>query len=260
MRRETSVVVLLAISLLGWETVGAQAVQEQRQIAQQLVGADSQKRHEALEALEAMKPEDTGPELRAALATLLEREAAAHVRAYETGRHGGAVERPEEPELIGRVTRAVARLHDPSFVPALTSTLGTGFTAVRALVDFGEVAAPSVLGAVESTASIHYQVDHGLITLRMMLEQHPKLSPATRARIRRAAEQRLSGTQYFTTLWRAIELAIVSGDTRLRQIVSTLASDRAAVVARGITDPEIIDLTQKRARDRLAGIPPMPRK
>ena len=90
------------------------------------------------------------------------------------------------------------------------------------------------------------------------MASHP-LSAGTIAQIRRAAEQRLTGKQYFTILWYAIDLASVLNDTELWSIVQSIASDLNEVFARGVENPDLFELTQKRAADRLAGIPALPR-
>ena len=57
----------------------------------------------------------------------------------------------------------------------------------------------------------------------------------------------------------AIDLAIVLDDPVLRGRVTELASDAAKVRSLGITDPYDVEKTQSDARDRLAGVPPLPR-
>jgi hypothetical protein len=128
------------------------------------------------------------------------------------------------------------------------------------LADFGELAASDVLAGVTSNGSHHTNVSNGLIVLRFMLEGTPKypLSPDTIARIRQATEQRLLDPRYFTTLWYAIDLAAVLKDPDLKAILKELATSTGSVMARGITDPTLIDKTRRRAADRLAGVPAQP--
>jgi hypothetical protein len=78
--------------------------------------------------------------------------------------------------------------------------------------------------------------------------------------LRRAARQRLFGNQHDTTLLNAIDLGVTLDDPELTGIVSSLAYDRNEVIARGVTDPELIGRIQQRARDRLAGLPPLSRR
>jgi hypothetical protein len=49
-------------------------------------------------------------------------------------------------------------------------------------------------------------------------------------------------------------------DESLKEIVTELANDPSAVAMRGVNEAEVIEATQKRAAERLAGIPPLPRR
>jgi hypothetical protein len=143
----------------------------------------------------------------------------------------------------------------------LAGALGTSPPALFALADFGEPAAQPVLDVVTSTDDASVVMD-ALTSLRLMAEgvgARP-LATKTLRDIRRVAEQRLTGKQSVTTLWKAIDLAVVLKDPDLRRTVESLASDANAVVARGISDPELIRQTQMLAADRLAGVPPLPRR
>ncbi|MGH7612979.1 MAG: hypothetical protein ACREMW_02915 [Gemmatimonadales bacterium] len=257
-------VVLLAIALfagaLGPATVQAQV--DQSALAQQMLGGNAMERSRALEAARTLGPQNVGPELRGALITALEREGQIRAQRYQAGRRGEALQSLEDPEFIARVSRVVAELRDPRAIPALMGALGTGAPVTRALVAFGEEAVPALLAAVRSRETMDDVVDEALLTLRFMVEgagPH-SLSAGTLNDIRRAAKQRLSGKQYFSTLWWAIDLAIALKDPDLRRIVQSLASDRDAVVARGIEDSETIEETQRLAAERLAGVPPKPRR
>ncbi len=249
---------LLAMVLV-LPTTGAQV--DQQTIAKQLLGQDVKQRNEAFERAQLLRPANMTADLRAALITLLERENDLVGQAYK---HGKVVANLEDPEFIAKVSRVVAELRDPSAIPALSVAIYGGLTVMRALADFGEPAAPAVLSVVTSPDSMREAVNDGLIALRFMVEganEHP-LAPATLAEIRRAARQRLATGKgvYFTTLWRAIDLAVAVDDPELRAVVMSLASDRGELIARGVTDPELIEKTQKLASDRLVGIPPLPRR
>jgi hypothetical protein len=85
------------------------------------------------------------------------------------------------------------------------------------------------------------------------------LSAGARERIAQAAKQWLvAGKQSIVTLGAAIDLAAVLGDPDLRRILESLASDPNAVASRGIVAGSI-EWIRKRATDRLAGVPPVPR-
>lgn len=236
---------------------------DQHALAEQLLGSDLRERSQAVEAVQGIGVQNLTPELRAALITSLAREGKMLVQREEAGRRGEFLAELKDPEFIGRISRVVAELHDPQAIPALASALGTGFTVIHALVEFGERAAPAVLTVV-SSKTLHYAVDDGLITLRFLVENAPTrpLSARTLDEIRRVTAQRLKrGTGLdITTLWRAIDLAAVLNDRSLRRDLESLATNWNEVVARGVTDPDLIEKTQKLAADRLAGIPPLPRQ
>lgn len=249
-------VTLLLASLLA-ASLTAQA--DQHTLAQQLLHGDRAERSRALGNAWSLGPQGTGAELRAALITLLDKNNRIVLEAAE---RKVAVSTLEDPEFIAHVAHVVSGLEDPRAIPALAGALGvSGSTLVRdALADFGEPASADVLRVVTSSGN-HYAVEDGLIALRFMVEgqgAHP-LSSGTLDRIRQAATQRLSGEQYFTTVWYAIDLAAALNDAGLKRILDSLATDRAAVAARGIKDVDLIRRTQERAAQRLAGAPASPK-
>lgn len=251
--------VLVAILLLfPVRHAAAQTEAEQRVIAQQLLSDDVRLQSLALEVARSIRPTEMRPELRIALITLLEsknRVVAAAIR------RGEPLDKFENPEFVASLSRVVAELNDPRAIPALAEAIYGGFTAARALARFGEQSVLHVVRVVTFPEN-HYDVaNHGLIALRFLVEGATKrpLSPNSLEAIRQAAAQRLTGRQRsVTTLWRAVDLAVVLADPGLLRIVQALASDREAVIARGITDPDLIERTRKHAADRLAGAPPLP--
>lgn len=260
-----STIAIVAIGLMTYSAVPTSLKAQGRQqvLAQRILSGGAMARATALQEVAALQPTNVGPDLRGALFSALARESRSHSDNYWADHRGVAIQPLEDPEFIIRLVEVVVALKDPAAIPALASALGIGSTAsVRALADFGESAAPAVLSVVTSNHATHYSVDDGLITLRIMVEEKGRraLSPRTLADIRRVAELHLHSRQngIGTTLRWAIDLAIVLNDTALRQIVVSLATDRNQVIARRITDPHLIALTQRRAADRLAGIPPTP--
>ncbi len=254
--------VLLAIALLamGPATATIRAQVDQYALAQQILGGNARERRTALETVQQVRPQNMGPELRAALIRTLQRQGQIRAERYQADVRGEALEPLEDPEFIAGVSRVVAELRDPQSIPALVGALGTGAPPTRALLAFGEQAVTALLAAVRSPETMDDVVDEALIALRFMVEgAAPRpLSPGTLAEIRRVTKQRLTGKQYFSTLWRAIDLAIALNDPGLRTIVQSLASDRDTVRARGIEDGETVEETQRRAAERLAGVPPKP--
>ena len=65
---------------------------------------------------------------------------------------------------------------------------------------------------------------------------------------------------FITTVWWAIDLAVVLDDIRLKGLVQSIAANPASIsLVRGTMDAELIEMTRRRATERLSGIPPMPR-
>lgn len=255
----THVVLVVAVLALTLATATVQAQVDQRALAQRIVGTNPTDQDNAVAQVLALGPQNAGPELRAALITLLDRNNRLVIQAVKRDE---AVETLVNPEFVAHVAHVVSQLEDPNAIPALAGALGTGSTLVRdALADFGERAAADVLRVVTALARSDDAVNDGLTTLRFMVEgaRTRPLSAGTLDAIRRAAKQRLTGKQYFTTVWQAIDLAVTLQDAELRRTVQSLATDRNEVVARGIEEPDLIELTQKRAAGRLAGGPPLPR-
>lgn len=152
-------------------------------------------------------------------------------------------------------------LRDPDSIPALVSAVGLGATSVyHALAAFGEPAAVAVARLVQQPDARLSVVNDGLLTLRFLVEDGGwrTLSPPALQAVRHVARQRLTGTQSVTTLWWAIDLAVASDDRELRTIVAAFAADHNEAIARGVLDLELAQRTQKRAADRLAGVPPLP--
>ncbi len=176
---------------------------------------------------------------------------------------------PEKDELLDQLAEieqtcvegTVEDLEDPAAIPGLVKALPLGFSIViRSLAAFGEESAPAVLENVQSADS--GTVRAALVTLRFMVERAETrpLSAFTLSQIRRVAKQRLTETpQSVLTMGAALDLAAVLEDPELTQILELLATDSNEVLARGIESPRSIERIQRRATDRLAGTPPLPR-
>jgi hypothetical protein len=231
-------------------------------VADRLRGGTAAERSAALEAVRTAGARNASARVRAALLAALEQEGRLFTDRYHRGRSGEALPDLEDPEFIARASRVVAELDDPAAIPALTAALGTGFTVIHALTAFGDQAVPSVVSAVVSPDSMPDALNHGLITLRFMVENLDTrpLSASSAALIRRAAQQRLrmADNTFVTTVWRAIDLAVTLDDPEFRQTVELLASDYGTAISSGI-DPEYVDQTARRASERLAGTPALPR-
>jgi len=212
-----------------------------------------------LTEVESIGPKRVDAELRGALIARLEQlnqQVADAIKIDQT------VDTFIAPETLAQLSRLVADFRDPRAVAALSRATYGGPAAVRALVAFGEqTALPTVMKVAMAPSSHYTEVEHVLTTMRVLVEQG-KVSPAGRAQIQAAAKARLTGDQYFTIVWHAIDLAGVLKDPELNAILNDLATDPNESVRRGIVNDEVPDLivrTQKRAADRLAGEPPLPR-
>lgn len=258
-----SAVPAAAILLVGI-LVPAEAQVTQQEIARQLLSPDRAEQFMALREIEIIDPRDVGQPLREALIRALERENAADRQQVEETPAGAVEPRHEEDhEFRAALAGIVIRLEDPQTIPALAAVLGHGLMAARALAAFGEEAVPAVLGVVRSPQSHSRLVNGGLIALRFMVEGAGirPLGAASLEQIRAAAEYHLNRRQsgIGANLRWAIDLAVVLDDPELRAIVESIARDPNEIIRRGITDPDLVDLTQQRAVERLAGVPPLPR-
>lgn len=248
-------VVLLLAALQVVMLATGQAQGDQHALAQQVRGGNREDQSRAVWSALTLGPQATGPELRAALIALLERN---NGILDEAADRKVAVATLVDPEFVAHVAHVVSQLEDPQAIPALAGALGSGSTLVPdALADFGERAAGAVLRVVTDPATRRREaVADGLLSLRFMVEGGAArpLSAGTLDEIRRAAKQRLTGKQYAPTLWKAIDLAVVLGDPELRRIVESIAADTSEIVARGITHSGSIEYTQKLAVGRLAAL------
>lgn len=202
-------------------------------------------------------------EERGALIKALYDEALRHRRHDVASRRGEKPPPLVDPERIFPLVSAVAKLHDPGSIPALAAALGTGFGSIRALSAFGQQAVPAILAEEASQENGTSAVNHALIALRSIVEDASArggLPEAMVGDLRRVAARRLAARDGSpTTLWWAIDLAWSLRDKELQQSLYALSSDASVIVERGITDPQLIEQTQRRAADRVAGIPPLPR-
>jgi hypothetical protein len=252
------------ISLALSSSLVAQAPQSQAALSERLLSEDAGERSDALEAIRRIGVAQTSQDVRSALIRSLQQEAMLHRRRDVADRGGENLPPLDDPELLTRLASTVGELRDPASIPALAAALGSGFVVIRPLAAFGERAVPAILEVESTPDSGTGAVNHALITLRFIVQGASAgsgLSDRTLAELRRVAARRLGNGEgsATTTLWWAIDLAWVVQDTDLRQSVEALATDPNVVIARGITDPGLIEQTQRRAADRIAAIPPLPR-
>jgi hypothetical protein len=248
----TMVVGLLCAA--GVDATSSQVPLDQRAIVRELLSTDANAQRRAFAVAGTIPVQEMTPEFRAALIALLEQKNAVVARAAT---HGIPLATVEDPEFVASLSRKVAELQDRRAIPALAEAIYGGDTVARALAAFGDASVSPVAKVVTAPTSHYNSVDFGLTVLRLLVEQSSQrpLSPRARDEIRRAALDRLTGPEHFTSLWRAIDLAVALEDPELAGIVSSLAYDPQALATRGVTDPEVVERTHARARDRLSGVP-----
>jgi hypothetical protein len=139
-------------------------VPTQRDVSRMLVSRDSTARLEGLRLAQMVRPEYVTRELRIGLVIALDAEGARYQAQLRTNRHAGrgngAAERPVSVTHDRLLTTVVA-LKDTMAIPALSMSLGTGMTPIRALVDFGQPAAAMTLRVANAPAE-HQQVADAL--------------------------------------------------------------------------------------------------
>lgn len=238
------------------------AAQSPSALSEQLLSENAGERSAALEEVGRLGVGRASQEVRSALIRALQQEAMLHRQRDLADRRGDNLPALDDPELLTRLAGTVGELRDPASIPALAAALGSGFAVIRPLAAFGERAVPAVVAVESSPDSGNGAINHALIALRFIVDEaNGGLGERTLADLRRVAARRLSDGEgsATTTLWWAIDLAWVVKDKDLRQLVEVLATDPNAVMARGITDPGLIEQTQRRAADRIAGVPALPR-
>lgn len=246
-------VVWVAMSLFATTTI-AQFATSQDAVAQLLKSDDPFVISRALASVENIRGDEFSSELRASLLAALERENDRVASRWEASQHGGQVEALEEGGTYGTLIEVVVRLKDVNSIPALAGSLGTGTMTINALADFGDPAADPVLKIAESPNSPTHKVDDSLRTLRLLVEMQARrpLRAGTLQRIQRVTAQRLTGSQFPTTLWNASDLAASLGDTESLRLVKALADDSREVAARGVSDPGLVEQVRSRAAAALA--------
>lgn len=161
----------------------------------------------------------------------------------------------DHSEYLFNVLDVVCQQKDDSaIIRPLLPFVGTGNRVVDTLAAFGELAVADVSAIAESGLASQSDVHSALLVLRRMLERPgiDPLSAQSRARVRKIAGDRLTGSQKDTVVMMAIDLAVASGDPQLVQRVQQLARDPAAVQNLGIGETETVAAIQKRAGAALA--------
>lgn len=246
-------VFLCTLAVTGLVCSAAEAQVDQTGLAQRLRSTDVSERNQAFTESVAIPPDEIGSALSVAYIDLLHEMNGIVLQAAASEIALASV---ESPEFVSALSRRVAQLNDPGAIRALSRAYYGGRLASEALADFGAAAVPDLLAVVDSPGRNYNLANYGLKTLALVVVKHGgtgRLSLGLRRGIVESTARRLRTPGYFTTLWAAIDLAAVLDDPGLLVTVRSLATDRDEVRARGISDPEIISMTQERAARRLSG-------
>lgn len=226
---------------------------EQAEISRKLRSGSDEERAEALSAIRRIGVGAVSADVRKALKDELARTNAITVAAHQRREDNGS----PDPEYRAELQRQVAETGDPDAIPLLADALGLG-TLLRQLTELGEASAPSVIKVARDPSRHYSAVDEALRILRMMLENN-LVSDETREAARSVARQRLTGSQYFTTFWYAMDLAAVVDDPGLTELIRRISQSPESLQYAGGTTDRTHAMTRQRAIDRLAGIPAQPR-
>ena len=232
--------------------IRAQTV-SQSAIATRLLSADRQVRMAAFQEARAIPTVQVSEPLRTAFLELVRRH---NDLIADANRTGSIVSTREDPEFISRVAQVVAQFRDARAIPLLAEASAGGKQVRAALAEFGEAAVPA-LKQVASSSGKHYDVvDHAIRSLILIVDRTGgSLATRGNADIRDVVRLRLKDPGYFTTLWHVMDLALALGDSEFRNAVDSLAANPDAIRARGISEPEVVARTQRRAQDLLAARP-----
>jgi len=259
----------------------ARAQVDQHALARNLLGEDGDAALAAMhEAAMTLKAPEMGPELRAALITVLERQNKTFLT-YKRMMASGVVDGIEDPtefppemqEFWGEgyffLIETVISLRDPLAIPALVGAVGNANVVHLALAEFGENAAPALLSIAEGGAEEESQATMAIRALTLIVKD-PKAQPISQnilERTRRLAREQLTTQTQYPSMIRsfsnlramrveaAISLALRLGDPSLREVVLSLARDPESVRRLGVRDAANMELIQRHAAEALARPP-----
>ena len=254
---------------------------DQDVLARTILGDDAYAAQVAVGRVQAvMQSEGIGPELRAALITVLERQNEVYFnykKVFASGVLNGIDDPADYPPEMGEfwgegyfhLFMTVIALREPQAIPALVGALGEGPRVAEALAEFGEEAAPALLGVAEGGAREESQAIFAMRALTLMAEdpKGQRLSRSTLERMRRLVREQLTTeTQYPSMILSgsnlkamraeaAISLALTLGDPSLREVVHSLARDSESVRRLGVEDAANMERIQRHAAEALARPP-----
>jgi hypothetical protein len=150
-------------------------------------------------------------------------------------------------EYIGILVELAARANDRRMIPALVSAVGTGGIASNALATYGAEAIAPLVAALRRKDIPPDEIAGVLMTLKKIAAETQKLANSEKEQIRHVALRYLMGQQHAVVLGWAIELGATVGEPEVMAIIERLAVDPTEIAARGIQDPTLVEMIQKRA-------------
>lgn len=260
---------LLTLTVGFAATVRAQQVAEHaistESIATALLSSNRQTRIQALNAYIVTPEEERTSAMSDALIRALEDEGRL-IQSRSRGEAPALRESDHEYPLI--LAKEVIELEDSKAIPAIALMMGSGAAPGRALVELGHVALTEVLSVVQQPAVMNKStIRGGILTLTRMVEQWglPTFTSDEVEQMIQIATRYLDdepdalvppsvlGSNPWLLVLRAVHLAVVLQDDRLREIVEALSADKEALRERGITDPRWQKMIQETATTLLAG-------
>ena len=242
---------IVLLSVLSQPLVHAQV--GQGEMASQILSDEVEVRGAAIRSVASMATDEIGEELGIAVLELLNRMNGLRAERNEAAARGEELDTTNQLDSYLAVMRIAAKLGDPQSIPTLIGAFGSGLRIPHALSRFGEDAVEPLLVVVNDPDSWHDHAQGALDTFSYMIADGVPLSPTSRDQIIDATQRRLTGVQFITTLWSAMDLAVRLNEPNLRQIVESIAADSDEVIARGIDAPDLVERTQQRAADVLGG-------
>jgi hypothetical protein len=158
------------------------------------------------------------------------------------------------------LVEAISQSRDPSVIPLLVQTAGTGRDATDALARFGDLAVQPLLDTATGQVNDLSEVSGAIFALARMVggsipDAIQPLSPANRARILSTARTLLDEKLVAGHVLSIVVLALSTGDASLRQTVVDLAIDASEWTRRGISDPDRIVRYRHQLQAQLARFP-----
>jgi len=233
----------------------------QQMVSRRLIAtADDVERSRLVDQVSNVRVTAMIPALRASVTETLRRENAVQRDRARRTRNGEVFSDQFDGELRLKLVELVVAFNDPAGIDALAGAIGTGGRATNGIADFGALAVPALIAAIEADGTNPDVVSGALEALRYIVEEHREEIPASqRLKMQALITERLSSPQRFvSTVVAAAELALTDGSPALRSRVIALRDRPAQAFTTGTGDTGREDLLRQRIEARLRGEPALP--